>query len=293
MLFDGFKGQRLPGVDGVEINAVIGGSGPPLLLLHGFPQTYVMWHRVAPLLARWFTVVATDLRGYGDSSKPASDPLHRTYSKRATGDDQLAAMRSLGYNSFFVAGWDRGGRVAHRMALDHPNAVMRLAVLDIAPSREMLERVTMQFAVAYYHWFFLVQPYDFPERMIAADPEWFVYKNLGAGPGGRYRDIYDPQALAAYVRAYSDPATVHATCEDYRAMMTIDIKHDDEDGGRKLKMPLLCLWGNDGILNTLFDALSLWQLRAEHVRAEGIAAGHYLCEEVPREVAAKLIDFFS
>src|SRR5208282_2855347 len=178
-LFPGFEQRRIR-ASGTEINLVVGGSGPPLLLLHGYPQTHAMWHKVAPELARHFTVVAADLRGYGDSSKPPSDPEHLVYSKRSTASDQVAAMRSLGHERFSVAGHDRGGRVAHRMALDHPSAVEKIAVLDIAPTREMFKPTTFEFAMAYYHWFFLAQPFDQPERMIGADPEYYLRKKTSS-----------------------------------------------------------------------------------------------------------------
>ncbi|MBV8355429.1 MAG: alpha/beta hydrolase, partial [Candidatus Eremiobacteraeota bacterium] len=177
-MFEGFERRRLPGSGSVHINARVGGSGPPLLLLHGYPQSHVMWHKAAPLLARHFTIVATDLRGYGDSDKPPSDPRHETYSKRATAADQVAVMRALGFAQFFVAGHDRGGRVAHRLALDSPDAVLRLAVLDIAPTREMFGGTDMRLAMAYYHWFFLAQPFDLPERLIGADPEYYLRKKI-------------------------------------------------------------------------------------------------------------------
>src|SRR5579875_750802 len=215
-MFEGFQRRRLPGADGVEINAVVGGSGPPLLLLHGYPQTHVMWNKVAPTLAERFTVVATDLRGYGDSSKPDSDPAHLVYSKRSTANDQVAAMRALGFERFFVAGHDRGGRVAHRMALDHPGAVRALAVLDIAPTREMFKPTSFEFAMAYYHWFFLAQPFDLPERLIGADPEYYLRRKTMAWSGG-HEDVFGPEALAEYIRCFKDPKTIHASCEDYGA----------------------------------------------------------------------------
>jgi len=293
VFFDGFDRRRLPGADGVTINAVVGGSGPPVLLLHGFPQSHVTWHRVGPALARWFTVVATDLRGYGDSDKPPSDREHRVYSKRATGNDQVAVMRSLGFRRFRLVGWDRGARVAHRIALDHPDAVERIAVLSIAPSREMLARVNVGFALAYYHWFFLAQPYDFPERTILADPENFVLRNLGAASGGPNEGVFAPEALAEYVRCYRDPGVVHATCEDYRAMMSVDLRDDEEDGGRKIAAPLFAMWGDRGVIQQMFDAQSLWRERAENVTADVIAGGHYICEENPETVVTKLLAFLT
>lgn len=291
-MFEGFQERRLPGADGVEINAKVGGSGPPLLLLHGYPQTHVMWNKVAPTLAERFTVVATDLRGYGDSSKPDSDAKHLVYSKRSTANDQVAAMRSLGYERFFVAGHDRGGRVAHRMALDHPDAVERLAVLDIGPTREMFKPTSFEFAMAYYHWFFLAQPFDLPERLIGADPEFYLRKKTMAWSGG-HENVFGAEALAQYIRCFRDPKTIHASCEDYRAAATIDIEHDDADGGRKVKAPLLALWGLRGVVHRLFDPLALWRTRAEDVRGEPLPTAHYVPEEAPDATVSRLIAFFS
>jgi len=291
-MFQGFATRRLPGADGLAINAVIGGSGPPLLLLHGYPQTHVMWHKVAPALAQHFTVVASDLRGYGDSDKPASDAAHSVYSKRSTAKDQVAAMRSLGYERFSVAGHDRGGRVAHRMALDHPGAVERIAVLDIAPTREMFKPTTFEFAMAYYHWYFLAQPFDYPERLIGADPEYYVREKMRAWSRGLAEEIFTPEALGEYIRCFKDPRTIHASCEDYRAAATIDIEHDDADAGKKVEAPLLALWGSKGVVHRLFDPIALWNQRARDVRGEALPSGHYLAEEVPEPTAERLLAFF-
>ena len=270
---------------------MVGGSGPPVLLLHGYPQTHVMWHKVAPVLAERFTVVAADLRGYGDSDKPPSDPKHLVYSKRSTANDQVAAMRSLGFERFCVAGHDRGGRVAHRMALDHPGAVEKLCVLDIAPTREMFKPTTFEFAMAYYHWYFLAQPFDLPERLIGADPDYYLHKKTMSW-SGNHEEVFAPEALAEYLRCFRDPKTIHASCEDYRAAATIDIEHDDADEGRKVTAPLLALWGARGVVQRLFDPIELWRLRAEHVRGEPLPTAHYVPEEAPDAVASRLIEFF-
>jgi haloacetate dehalogenase len=291
-MFEGFATKRLPGADGIEINAVIGGHGPPLLLLHGYPQSHVMWHKVAPVLANDFTVVAADLRGYGDSDKPAGDPAHLVYSKRSTAKDQVAAMRALGYEHFSVAGHDRGGRVAHRMALDHPGTVERIAVLDIAPTREMFKPTTFEFAMAYYHWYFLAQPFDYPERLLGADPEYYVRAKMSAWSRGLTEEIFAPEALAEYIRCFKDPKTIHASCEDYRAAATIDIEHDDADGGKQVEAPLLALWGSKGVVHRLFDPIALWKQRAKDVRGEALPSGHYLAEEVPEQTAERLLAFF-
>jgi haloacetate dehalogenase len=291
-MFEGFTRRRLPGADGVEIIAVIGGSGPPLLLLHGYPQTHVMWHKVAPALGERFTVVATDLRGYGDSSKPPSDRKHLVYSKRSTANDQVAAMRALGFDRFCVAGHDRGGRVAHRMAIDHPDAVEKLAVLDIAPTREMFKPTSFEFAMAYYHWYFLAQPFDLPERLIGADPEYYLRRKTMAWSGGN-EDVFGPEALAEYIRCFSDPNTIHASCEDYRAAATIDIEHDDGDGEKKIAAPLLALWGARGVVQRLFDPLALWRKRAENVGGEALPSAHYIPEEAPGPVVQQFLRFFA
>jgi haloacetate dehalogenase len=252
-----------------------------------------MWHRVAPLLSKRFTVVASDLRGYGDSDKPPGDQKHLVYSKRSTANDQVAAMRSLGFDRFAVAGHDRGGRVAHRMTLDHPDAISRIAVLDIAPTREMFKPTSFAFAMSYYHWYFLAQPFDFPERMIGADPEFYLRSKMTAWSGNSDPGIFDPAAMAEYIRCFKDPRTIHASCEDYRAAATIDLEHDDADEGRKIEVPLLALWGAKGVVHRLFEPLALWELRASDVRGEAVPTAHYLAEEAPEQVASRLLDFFS
>ncbi len=268
-----------------------GGSGPALLLLHGYPQTHVLWRKVAPRLASRFTVVAADLRGYGDSAKPPGGEGHANYSKRAMADDLVAAMRALGHESWFVGAHDRGARVGHRMALDHPQRVRKLATLDIAPTREMYRDTTDAFARAYWHWFFLIQPAPFPERMIGADPDAYWIKKCGSGSAGM--TPFEPEALAHYLRCFRDPATIHASCEDYRAAATIDIAHDDEDAGRRMTQPLLALWGEHGAVNRCFDVLALWRERAADVRGHTLPGGHYLAEELPDDVAAEFLTFFS
>jgi haloacetate dehalogenase len=289
-MFDGFRRLSVAG-DGVAINALIGGSGPPLLLLHGYPQTHACWHRAAPILASSFTVVAADLRGYGDSDKPPGDERHEVYSKRRMAADQVRVMAALGFDRFAVTGHDRGGRVAHRMALDHPGAITRLAVLDIAPTLAMYRRTDMRFASAYYHWFFLIQPYDLPERLVGADPEFYLRRKLGGGRAGLAP--FAPEALAEYLRCFRDPRAIHASCEDYRASATIDLAHDEADLHQKVACPLLALWGEHGVVGALFDVLGLWRERAGDVRGEALPCGHYLPEELPARVARLLGDFFS
>ena len=273
----------------IEIHAAIGGSGPPLLLLHGHPQTHLTWHRIAPQLAAHFTVVATDLRGYGDSQKPEGGENHIAYSKRVMAQDQVNVMRALGFSRFAVVGHDRGGRVAHRMALDHPDAVEKVALLDIAPTATMYALTNKEFATRYFWWFFLIQPYDLPERLIAADPEYFLRKHLdgqlktpGATPEAIFQD---------YLRCYLDPATRHAICEDYRAAATIDLEHDAADVGRKLTAPLLALWGKKGTVGQLYDVLATWREKATDVQGKALECGHTLQEEAPEETLSALLAF--
>ena len=289
-LFPGFARRRMR-TSGTEINLVVGGSGPALLLLHGYPQTHVMWHRIAPRLAQHFTIICADLRGYGDSGKPVSDPEHRTYSKRAMALDQVEIMQALGFSRFAVAGHDRGGRVAHRMARDHPQHIERLAVLDISPTTVMYAKTDQAFATAYYHWFFLIQPYDLPERLIGADPVYYLRKKIG-GWGSRGLGMFHAKARAEYERCFRNPATIHATCEDYRAAATIDLEHDAADARRKIKCPLLVLWGAKGVVQRLFDPVADWRTVASDVRGRALPTGHYLAEEAPDETCAELLKFF-
>ncbi len=289
-MFEAFERVRVEASD-AEINLVRGGEGPPVLLLHGYPQTHSMWHAVAPRLAENFTVVATDLRGYGDSSKPFGSEDHATYSKRAMAADQVQVMESLGFLSFAVVGHDRGGRVGHRMALDYPNRVTRLAVLDIVPTRHVYATVGRELATAYYHWFFFIQPYDLPETLIGADPGYYLRKKLGGW--GTSLDTFAPEALAEYERCFGDPATIHASCEDYRAAASIDLAHDDADGdeGRQVTCPLLALWGDRGAMGRLYDVANVWREYARDVRGGPIDAGHFLAEERPEETARELANF--
>ena len=288
-LFPGFRVFDIA-TAATTIHGVTGGNGPPLLLLHGYPQTHAMWHKVAGRLADRFTIVAADLRGYGDSGKPPSGPDHAAYSKRAMALDMAEVMTGLGHHQFVVCGHDRGGRVAHRLALDHASRVSRLAVLDIAPTREMYRDTTDAFARAYAHWFYLIQQFPLPERMIGADPVDYWKRKCGAGPAGLAP--FAPAALAEYLRCFAKTETIHATCEDYRAAASLDIRHDDADAGAKVGCPLLALWGRDGVIERCFDALALWRERAADVQGEALPGGHYLAEELPDLVAEKLVAFF-
>jgi haloacetate dehalogenase len=286
--FPGFDRRRIA-TSGAEINCAVGGSGPPLLMLHGYPQTHAMWHRIAPRLAERFTVVCSDLRGYGDSAKPDGGDGHVNYSKRAMALDQVDAMRALGFSRFRIAAHDRGARVTHRLCLDHPQVVERAAVLDISPTRIMYGGTNQAFATAYYHWFFLIQPFDLPERLIGADPIYYLHRKIGGWSGGL--GLFDPRALAEYERCYT-AATIHASCEDYRAAASIDLDHDAVDEKRKVECPLLVLWGSKGVVHRLFDPIADWKGVALDVRGKPLACGHYLAEEAPEETLAELLAFF-
>jgi haloacetate dehalogenase len=289
-MFEGFE-RELVRTGGAEIQLVHGGDGPPVLLLHGYPQTHAMWHAVAPRLAKHFTVVAADLRGYGDSSKPPGGEDHAAYSKRAMARDMIEVMEHLGFDRFTVVGHDRGARAAHRMALDHPDRVTKLALLDIIPTREVFARVDKALATAYYHWFFLIQPYDLPEALIiGGDPIYFLHRKLGGW--GTALDTFAPETLAEYERCFRDPRTIHASCEDYRAAASIDLEHDEADAGRKrIECPLLLLWGANGVVGRLHDVTKVWGPYASDVHGIALDAGHFLAEERPEETARELLAF--
>ncbi len=287
-MFEGFTKQTIT-VDGVDIFCRVGGEGPPLLMLHGYPQTHVMWHKVVPELSKHFTCVCPDLRGYGASAKPPTTADHAPYSKRVMAADMIGVMKALGFDTFRVVSHDRGSRVAHRMALDWPEQVERMVILDIAPTREMYAGTTDSFARTYWHWFFLIQPAPLPEDAILADPEAFVRRKCGSwGSGG---EALTEEALQAYVEGFSDPATIHAACEDYRAAATIDIEHDNADGGKKVTCPIQVLWGSKGAIEAHFDCLALWRQRAENVIGETIPCGHYIAEERPEDLLRISIPF--
>jgi haloacetate dehalogenase len=290
-MFENFVGRTIEVGGGLSIFARIGGDGPPLLLLHGYPETHLCWRKIAPALAERFTVVAADLRGYGDSSKPEGGERHVNYAKRAMAQDQIEVMRVLGFERFRLVGHDRGGRVAHRLALDHPDRVERLAVLDIAPTATMYRATDRTFAEAYYHWFFLIQPFDLPERLIGADPAYYLRRSL-AGWG---RGAFEEEVVAEYVRCFASPGAIHASCEDYRAAAGVDLEHDAADAaaGRRLRIPLLALWGVQGVVGRLFDVPATWrEVSDAEVRGRALPCGHFLPEEKPQETLAALLDFF-
>jgi haloacetate dehalogenase len=289
-LFAGFE-RRTMGAGDAQIVARIGGAGTPLLLLHGHPQTHVIWHRIASALAERHTVVATDLKGYGDSSKPAGAPDHGNYAKRVMAAEQVGVMRSLGFERFDVIAHDRGARVAHRLAMDHPGAVRKLVLLDVAPTLAMYEQTTEAFARAYWHWFFLIQPAPLPERLIEVDPAAYVRDIMGRRAAGLAP--FDPRALSEYQRCMALPGAAHGICEDYRASAGIDLEHDraDRDAGRRLAQPLLVLWGAQGVVHRCFQPLVEWRRVAEDVRGEALPCGHYIPEEAPDALLERMVPF--
>ncbi|MCJ2015086.1 alpha/beta fold hydrolase [Methylobacterium sp. J-076] len=287
----GFSHHRIETAPGIAINARAGGSGPPVLLLHGHPQTLSTWLHVAPRLAETHRVVAMDLRGYGDSGKPEGGEHHEAYAKRAMAADAVAVMRSLGHERFAVVGHDRGGRVAHRLALDHPRAVERVAVFDIAPTATVYARTDKNLATSYFWWFFFIQPAPLPERLIAADPEYFLRHHIetqSKTPGST-----PPELFAEYLRCYSDPACRHAICEDYRAAAGIDLEHDAADADARIGVPLLALWGAKGVVGRTYDVLEVWREKAVDVSGRALACGHNLQEERPGDVLAELTRFLA
>ncbi|HEY1700397.1 MAG TPA: alpha/beta hydrolase [Trebonia sp.] len=280
--------------EGIRINTLVGGQGSPVLLLHGYPQTHVMWHHVAPLLAENHTVVLTDLRGYGDSGKPDGGAGHEGYAKRTLAYDQVLVMRDLGFEEFGVVGHDRGARVAHRMALDFPRAVTRLAVLDIVPTRHAFRNADMDFGLGYWHWFFLAQPEPLPEQLIGSDPDSWIHGRLSSLRRGG--EPFDPAAVAEYVRCFRDPAAIHASCEDYRAAAATDLTDDDVSAarGQLVTAPLLALWGEHGFVGKHYgDVLGIWREYAAKVEGRALPAGHYLAEEAPVQTAEALLEFLT
>jgi len=290
-MFEGFE-RRTVHVDGVAINAVTGGNGPPVLLLHGYPQTLAMWGAIAPLIAQQYAVVATDLRGYGDSSKPPEDESRQAYSFRTMANDQVKVMRALGFESFHVIGHDRGGRVAHRMALDHPHRVKSLAVLDIVPTYAMFMDANRHVAGAYWHWYFLSQPAPFPEHMIALDPDYF-FETCLVGWGKAALEDFPSQQLAEYRRCWRDREMIRASCADYRAAATIDLEHDAADIAAKVACPALVIWGSKGSMGALFDMEAEWRKRLSSMRTGTLPGGHFFPDQLPGETGALLLEFLS
>lgn len=279
---------------GIRINTLIGGEGSPVLLLHGYPQTHIMWHHVAPRLAEHHTVILTDLRGYGDSGKPPGGSSHEGYAKRTMAWDQVLVMRELGFTEFAVVGHDRGGRVGHRMALNYPQNVTKLSVLDIVPTRHAFQTADMAFGLGYWHWFFLAQPEPLPEHLLGADPDGWIRGRLNGLRRGGMR--FDPKAMDEYVRCFRDPAAIHGSCEDYRAAAGTDLADDDASAarGEKVTAPLLALWGQHGFVGRHYrDVLAIWREYACTVDGRALPCGHYLPEEAPGETTAALLEFLA
>jgi haloacetate dehalogenase len=276
----------------VTLRVRTAGHGPALLMLHGHPQTHAMWHRVAPALTSHFSVVLADLRGYGDSSKPEPDADGLRYSKRAMAADLTTMMRQLGHETFFLAAHDRGARVAHRLALDHTERVRAMVLMDIAPTLDMYALTGEQFARAYWHWFFLIQPAPLPERLIRADPGAYVRDVMGRRHAGL--SVFDPRALDEYIRCVGLPGAAAGICGDYRAAASIDLEHDrmDRASGKHLPMPIRVLWGEHGAVHRCFDVLKLWQAVADDVSGRPLPCGHYLAEEQPAAVITEIREFF-
>ena len=284
--YPGFRRQTIE-TGGTTINVVSGGSGPPLLLLHGYPQTHIEWRKIAPELAKHFTLVMPDLRGYGDSGKPPAGDNHINYAKRAMALDQVEVMEALGFRQFTLVGHDRGARVAHRLTLDHPDRVTRLVMMDICPTHYMYRTADREFASGYYHWFFLIQPAPFPETLIGRSVDEVLTQFMGSVmPNG-----IEPAAYAEYRRCFGNPATIHATCEDYRAAASIDLAHDEADMATKIGCPVLVLWGANGLVGRKYDVVSVWRERANNVSGKALPGGHWLAEELPAETLAEIKTF--
>jgi haloacetate dehalogenase len=291
-MFDGFGEFDIP-TSQTTIHGVRGGAGPPVLLLHGIPETHLMWHRVAPALAERFTVVATDLRGYGASGKPSSTPDHAPYRMRAIAQDQVEVMASLGFDLFAIVGHDRGARCAYRMALDHPAAISRLAVLDIVPTGEAFARADRDFSLGYWVWSFLAAPEPVPETLIAGAPDMFVNHMLDGW--SEVPDVFPDEVRAEYIAKFRDPATVHAICEEYRAAATLDHEHDaaDRRQNRRIECPVLALWDPGSAVGTWYDPLEVWSEWADDVSGGPVEAGHFMAEEAPAETTKRLLEFLS
>ncbi|MGE8491830.1 alpha/beta fold hydrolase [Comamonas sp.] len=291
-MFERFDTRDVP-VNGTVIRCRVAGTGPALLLLHGHPQSHVMWHRVAPALAETFTVVCADLRGYGDSARPGTSPHNAAYSKRTMAQDMADLMTSLGFAQFRLAAHDRGARVAHRLLLDHPGRVTRAMLLDIAPTLAMYEQTTEAFAKAYWHWFFLIQPAPLPERLIDADPAAYIRDVMGRRHAGLA--AFAPEALQEYLRCITIPGTATAICEDYRASAGIDLEHDRADRANchQVTAPLRVLWGAEGAVGRCFPVLDLWREAATEVTGKALDCGHYIAEEQPAQLLEEMREFFA
>jgi haloacetate dehalogenase len=288
-MFEGFERKQLS-VDGVEVACVVRGSGPPVLMLHGFPQNRAMWARVAPMLSERYTVVCADLRGYGDSAKPTCLPDRSNYAFRVMAADQIGLMRALGFERFHLIGHDRGGRTGHRMALDHPDSVLTLTVMDIVPTYAMFIDTNYKVAGTYWHWYFLSQPEPFPERLIAGDPDYF-YETCMVGWGATTLTAFDPEMLADYRRCWRQPMMIHGSCSDYRAAASIDLDHDVADIERQVTCPTLAFYGSAGVMARLFDIPAEWRRRCAEVSEASLPGGHFFVDQFPQETAEQLLSF--
>ena len=289
-MFDNFELNKIE-INGISINYRRGGSGNPLLLLHGYPQTHLMWRKIAPMLAEHYTVICSDLRGYGDSDKPNSDPKHLTYSKKSMSIDQVNLMQKLGYNYFSIIGHDRGARVAHRMGLDFPDNIDKMALLDIVPTTHVFENTDQDLATKYYHWFFLIQNSPFPETLIGNNPEYYLRSKLQAWSSGK--DFISEDIVNEYLKSFSDPKCIHATCEDYRAGASVDLEDHKKDRNTKLVCPLLVLWGSKSPVAQLYEPLSVWKDWAKNVKGQEIDSGHYIPEENPQKCYDVIYNFLN
>lgn len=287
-----FKEDKLR-LNDVTINYKHGGEGKPLLLIHGYPQTHIMWHKVANELTNSFYVICPDLRGYGDSSKPKGLENHENYSKKIMAKDMIELMKHLGFDDFFLAGHDRGARVTHRLCLDYPKNVLKACVMDIAPTYHMFKNTDQNFATGYYHWFFLIQPDNLPETMIGENPAYYLKEKLKRWSDKEvaYEKKFDKEAVQEYVRCF-DKESIHGTCEDYRAAASIDMEDDEKDRNRKIETPLLILWGEKGFVNRTFEVLKVWEDYATNIQGRTLECGHFLPEEKPEEVILELREFF-
>lgn len=285
-----FKNEKILVEEKIFINVTHGGKGKPLLLIHGYPQTHIMWYKVVEELSKEYYIICPDLRGYGDSSKPKGDEKHLTYSKKSMAKDMITLMQKLGFDKFFVAGHDRGARVTHRMCLDYPNNILKACVMDITPTYHMFKNTNQAFATGYYHWFFLIQPDFLPETMIGNNPRYYLEEKLKRWSAKG--SVFDKEAVDEYVRCF-DKDSIHATCEDYRAGASIDMSDDEKDRNRKISTPLLVLWGEKGFVNRTYDVLNVWKEYALDLSGEALDCGHFLPEEKPKEVSQKLKEFFN
>ncbi len=285
--FPGFKRISIKTSE-ATIHGVMGGAGPPLLLLHGYPQSHVEWHKMAPMLAKYYTLVITDLRGYGDSSKPPDGINHMGYSKRAMAQDQVEVMEQLGFKYFSVVAHDRGARVAHRMALDHPTRLKKIAIMDIVPTYKLFATTNKEFALAYWHWFFLSQKAPLPETLLMSNAE-FILRNWAFA--GMTPSVLPEEIFQEYLRNFKNPDVMHAMCEDYRAAATIDLVHDKSDIDIKVNCPLFVLWGAKGAMEGLYDVLETWKERALYVSGKSLPCGHWMPEQLPEQVFEEIHDF--